>query len=163
MRQDITARRLANSPPAPSPSKKPKRAAPQLTPKELAKLAKKQLVTLRRLLDGSGRPYPGPCGVERPVDEIIKFVKKAHSAWMASVSFWTHACISVLRYPPSLPPLRPPAFWAPVVFVLSSPRCRRKCSIDYFFCLCHVLSSFMHPGSQASVPSLVSPPPALSA
>lgn len=86
MRQAITARRLANSPPAPSPSKKPKRAGPQLTPKDLAKLAKKQLGTLRKLLDGSGRAYPGPCGAERPVGEIVKFVKKAHSAWMASVS-----------------------------------------------------------------------------
>lgn len=86
MRQAITARRLANSPPAPSPSKKPKRAGPQLTPKELAKLAKKQLGTLRKLLDGTGRPYPAACGVDRPVGEIIKFVKKAHSAWMTSVS-----------------------------------------------------------------------------
>lgn len=88
MRQAITARRLANSPPAPSPSKKPKRAGPQLAPKELAKLAKKQLGTLRKLLDGTGRPYPEPCGVKRPVDEIIKFVKKAHGAWMTSVSLW---------------------------------------------------------------------------
>lgn len=87
MRQAITARRLANSPPAPSPSKKPKRASPQLAPKELAKLAKKQLGTIRKLLDGSGRPHPGPCGVERPVGDILKFVKKAHGAWMASVSF----------------------------------------------------------------------------
>lgn len=86
MRQAITARRLANSPPAPSPSKKPKRAGPQLAPKELARLAKKQLGTIRKLLDGSGRAYPAPCGVERPVGEIVKFVKKAHSAWMASVS-----------------------------------------------------------------------------
>eukprot|EP00752_Nemacystus_decipiens_P006432 g5794.t1 len=84
MRQAITARRLANSPPAPSPSKKPKRACPQLPPKELARLAKKQLGTIRKLLDGSGRAYPGPCGVERPVGEIVKFVKKAHSAWMAA-------------------------------------------------------------------------------
>lgn len=87
MRQQVTARRLANSPPAPSSSKKPKRAGPQLAPKELARLTKKQLGTIRKLLDGSGRAFPGPCGVERPVAEIKKFVKKAHSAWMASVRF----------------------------------------------------------------------------
>lgn len=85
MRQTITARQLANSPPAPSPSKRPKRANPRLPPKELARLAKKQLKTLKGLLDGAERPFPAPYGVERPVGEIVKFVKKAHSAWMMSV------------------------------------------------------------------------------
>lgn len=86
MRQNVTARRLANSPPAPSPSKKPKHAGPQVMPKELARLAKKQLKTIRGLLDGTTKPFPGPYGVDKPVDEVTRFVKKAHGAWISSVS-----------------------------------------------------------------------------
>ncbi|CBN76056.1 hypothetical protein Esi_0292_0015 [Ectocarpus siliculosus] len=85
MRQAVTARRLAKSPPAPSPSKRPKRAAPQVAPKELVRLANKQLKTVRGILDGTERPFPGPCGVERPVADVVKFVKKAHNAWLAQL------------------------------------------------------------------------------
>ncbi|CAB1104382.1 unnamed protein product [Ectocarpus sp. CCAP 1310/34] len=85
MRQAVTARRLAKSPPAPSPAKRPKRAAPQVTLKELVRLANKQLKTVRGILDGTERPFPGPCGVERPVADVVKFVKKAHNAWLAQL------------------------------------------------------------------------------
>lgn len=86
MRQAVTARRLASSPPAPSPSKRPKRAGPQLPPRELARLAEKQLAYLRGLLAGAERPYPAHCGLEGPVSELIRFVTKAYAAWKA-VSF----------------------------------------------------------------------------
>lgn len=85
MRQAVTARGLSSSTPAPSPSKRPKRAAPQLAPQELARLADKQLNHLRRLLAGTEHPYPGPCGLDEPVSAVVKFFKEAHSAW-ATVS-----------------------------------------------------------------------------
>ena len=83
MRQAVTARRLASSPPAPSPSKRPKRAGPQLPPRELARLADKQLAYLRGLLSGAERPYPAHCGLEGPVSELIRFVTQAYTAWKA--------------------------------------------------------------------------------
>lgn len=83
MRQAVTARGLALSAPAPSPSKRPKRAAPQVPPQELARLADKQLSRLRALLAGTEHPYPGPCGLEEPVSAVVKFFKETHSAWAA--------------------------------------------------------------------------------
>lgn len=92
MRQAVTARGLSSSTPAPSPSKRPKRAAPQLPPQELARLADKQLNHLRRLLAGTEHPYPGPCGLDEPVSAVVKFFKEAHSAW-AAVSLLSSSCL----------------------------------------------------------------------
>lgn len=82
MRQAVMARGLSSSPPAPSPSKRPKRSALQLPPQELARLADKKVKCLRGLLAGTERPYMGPCGVEGPVAEVVKFVRAAYGAWM---------------------------------------------------------------------------------
>lgn len=94
MRQAVTARRLASSPPAPSPSKRPKRAGPQLPPRELARLADKQLAHLRGLLSGAEEPYPTHCGLEGPVSELVRFVTKAYAAWKG-VSFFFGGGVSV--------------------------------------------------------------------
>lgn len=83
-RQTVVARGLASSPPAPSPSKRPKKrggASPTLH--EMLRLANKQIKHLRGLLAGTERPYPSPCGLDGPISEIAGFMKEAHSAWLA--------------------------------------------------------------------------------
>lgn len=103
MRQAVTARGLASSPPAPSPSKRPKRAGPQLPPAELARLAQKQKEVLKALINGSRRPYPGPCGLEGQVEQVVKFGRDAHVAWTA-VSFLSDCLLpSVPQYLGSSP------------------------------------------------------------
>lgn len=94
MRQAVTARRLASSPPAPSPSKRPKRTGPQLPPRELSRLADKQLTHLRGLLSGAERPYPTHCGLDSPVSELVRFITKAYASWKA-VSFWGWSRVGV--------------------------------------------------------------------
>lgn len=84
MRRDaVNARALASSPPAPSPSKRPKRAAPHLPPQELARLAGRQHAYLIDLVESKRKPFPGPVGLEEPIAAVVKFVKEAHSAWAA--------------------------------------------------------------------------------
>lgn len=82
-RQTVTARELASSPPAPSPSKRPKRAGPQFSPQELTRLAAQKVAHLDALLDGSDRPFPGPVGLDEPISVVSKFVKDAHTSWVA--------------------------------------------------------------------------------
>ena len=82
-RETVTAKALASSPPAPSPSRRTKkRTSPPPTLQEMRRLANKQIKHLRGLLAGTERPYPGPWGLEGSISEIAGFVKEAHSAWM---------------------------------------------------------------------------------
>lgn len=81
MRQTVTARELVSSPPAPSPSKRPKRAGPYYAPYDLHRLAGRQIAHLHALVSGNERPFPGPIGLEEPIGAVTKFVTEAHAYW----------------------------------------------------------------------------------